>query len=324
MTGRTQRVRFRGVLSNCINNTSGVPQGSHLGPLLFIIYINDVSLTQSHSLILCYADDAKIFRIVSDDSDRDALNTDLDAFQKWCSFNCLPLNVSKCTCMSFSRKRNPVHFMYTIDGHSLARLDKVRDLGVILNSRFSFEDHIDSIVNKANATLGFVKRWCKEFNDPYISRLLYCTFVRPILEYASPVWSPIQGCHINRIEAVQRKFLRFALRGLPWVDSFCLPPYLDRLQLISLESLEARRFNSRTVFAFDCLQGVINSAELLSKFNISIPARSLRNHDFLQPDYHRTNYGLNDPISAMSRSFNSQYSNINFHLSRANIKGRLR
>lgn len=232
------------------------------------------------------------------------------------------MSVNAPVCL-FRVKKTLLRFDYTMDGFPLIKLDNTKDLGVLLNSRFSFDDHVISVVNKANAALGFVKRWSKEFDDPYITKLLFCTFVRPILEYASPVWSPYYKVHIDRIEAVQRRFLRFALRGLPWINHLILPPYTARLRLISLNTLEDRRNRSRTVFAFDCLQGTINSPELLAVFNISVPSRSLRSTGFFHIPLHHTNYGMNEPMSSISRHFNLNNNLIDFNLSRRQVKGRL-
>lgn len=322
--GRSQRVSFRGALSREIFNLSGVPQGSHLGPLLFIIFINDVSLVLSNARILCYADDAKIFRVISSEHDSFILNSDLAAFFSWCKLNQLPLNIDKCTYMRFSRSKTLISFDYTIDGCPLQKLDTVKDLGVWFNSHFSFNNHIDAIISKANSTLGFVKRWSKEFNDPYVTRILYCTFVRPILEYACLVWSPSCRTHVHRLEAVQKRFLRFSLRGLPWINPFILPPYEDRLKLLSLQSLEQRRTNAQVVFAMDCMLGRINSPEIVSFFSVSVPTRSLRDHSLFHVPFHRTNYGRSEPITSMSRASNLVSHVLDFNLSRSELKNRLR
>lgn len=225
--------------------------------------------------------------------------------------------------MSLCRKITPIFYNYCIDHRVLSRVNRIKDLGVSYDDHMNFAVHIDSIVNKANATLGFIKRWAKEFQDPFITRTLYCTFVRPILEYASCVWCPYVSVHINRVEMVQRRFVRFALRGLPWDNPIILPPYHDRLQLIKLDSLQHRRHISKTVFAFECLQGFIDSPKLISSFAILVPARSLRHVDFLRIDRHKTNYGSHEPITSMSRYFNEFFDHIDFNLSKQNVKSRL-
>jgi len=92
---------------------------------------------------------------------------------------------------------------YTLSGCSLDRITRVDDLGVILDPKLKFSDHISSIVNKARGVLGFIKRWSKEFDDLYLTKTLFISLVRPILEYESPVWSPQYAVHSDLIELVQ-------------------------------------------------------------------------------------------------------------------------
>lgn len=323
LTGRIQKVLFRGSLSQEIFNTSGVPQGSHLGPLLFVLFINDASLVLSHSRVLIYADDTKIFREIQCVNDCLLLNSDLSKFYEWCLLNRLPLNVNKCSSMSFFRKKYPIDFVYAVDTCTLTKLTKIKDLGVIFNRTLTFDDHIDYTISRANAILGFVKRWAKEFNDPYVTKSLYITFVRSILEYASVVWDPCYAVHITRVESVQRRFLRFALKDLPWDNPLALPSYLQRLNLLSLVTLERRRKCSKILFMFKILSGAIDCPFLTGAVNINIPPRSFRNYVLLNVPHHRTNYGFNEPISSMCRLFNAHYDIIDFNMSIVQLKNQL-
>jgi len=96
--------------------------------------------------------------------------------------------------MTFCRA-NPIRTTYTLSGCSLDRITRVDDLGVLLDPKLKFSDHISSIVNKARGVLGFIKRWSKEFDDPYLTKTLFISLVRPILEFGSPVWSSPLGPH---------------------------------------------------------------------------------------------------------------------------------
>lgn len=314
LSNRYQRVLFRGTLSQEIAVTSGVPQGSHLGPLLFVLFINDASAFLSHSRFLVYADDTKIFREVNAPNDCVLLNNDLNDFYAWCVLNRLPLNVDKCSSISFCRKNIPLNHDYLVNNRTLSKVDVVKDLGVVFNKKFTFDNHLDYIVGRANSILGFVKRWAKEFNDPYLTKTLYCAFVRSILEYASVVWDPYYAVGCKRVEGVQRRFLRFCLRDLPWDSNVVLPPYVERLQLISLDTLEMRRKISKIMLIHKVLAGVIDSPSLLSAININVPQRRLRNFAFLNIPQHRTNYGFNEPITSMCRLYNSQFDDIDLGL----------
>jgi hypothetical protein len=121
----------------------------------------------------------------------------------------LELNVGKCKLITFSRLRHPIEFLYMLGGNILDHVDSINDLGVIMDSKMSFAGHIDVTVGKALAMLGFVKRLSCEFRDPYTLKTIYVSFVRPKLEYAS----------CDRIERVQRKFVRYSLRGQMRVES---------------------------------------------------------------------------------------------------------
>jgi hypothetical protein len=169
-----------------------------------------------------------------------------------------------------------------------------------------------------------VKRLSCEFRDPYTLKTLYVSLVRPKLEYASCVWRPFYGAHIDRIERVQRKFVRYALRGLGWKDMWDLHPYVDRCALIRLETLTERRANACVMFIFDILSGRVNSSNLLSLISINAPWYHTRASNFLRVDFHRTNYGVHEPLNGAVRSFNEFADLFDLHLSRNQFFNRLR
>src|SRR5699024_4700011 len=117
---RHQYVEFRGYRSSIFLVNSGVAQGSNLGPLLFILFFNDV-VSKMNCKTLIYADDLKIMNIVSSYADCLLLQDSVDSLVKWCNDNRLQLNVSKCTLLTFTRKSNYIHFYYNINGTVLER-----------------------------------------------------------------------------------------------------------------------------------------------------------------------------------------------------------
>ena len=137
----------------------------------------------------------------------------------------MSLNTSKCEVITFTRRHqsNVVTYDYHINGSYLRRVEQVKDLGVILDSRMTFKPHVDQIIGRVKSMLGFIKRQAKS---------LYCALVRPLLEYCSVVWDPVFKIDSDWIESVQRQFLLFALRGLGWADRFGLPAYEARLSLL--------------------------------------------------------------------------------------------
>ena len=150
------------------------------------------------------------------------------------------------------------------------------------------------IINKAYRMLGFIIRSSKEFDDPYTTKQLYCTFVRPILEFSSEVWCQFYQVHKNRIESIQMKFLKFALRNLGWNSRFVLPSYGNRLMLINMKTLEKRREVAAVMFLFKLLKGLIKAPKILAQCNYYGTIRNYNsnsNQKFFVIKTHRTKYG---------------------------------
>ncbi|CAH2084880.1 unnamed protein product [Euphydryas editha] len=158
LSERKQRVVLRGYESPPYLSSSGVPQGSHLGPILFVVFVNDIVNSIKHCKCSLYADDLKIYRDIKTNSDVLLLQQDLDAIQNWCHDNLMILNTSKCYHMTFTRNRNILASKYSLNGVSLQKVDTIRDLGVQLDRKLSFVNHFDTIVAKALK----IGRFCKE------------------------------------------------------------------------------------------------------------------------------------------------------------------
>ena len=211
--------------------SSGVPQGNNLGSLLFTVFINDVSYLLSSGCRLFYADDTKIFKIIKTHSDCSDLQNMLSTFADWCSRNLMSLSIEKCNIISNHRKNSPILFDYILSENGIARVEHIKDLGVILDSGLSFKIHYDNIVNRANRQLGFIFKVADEFRDPLWLRSLYCSLVCSILETNAVVWCAFYANWMARIEPVQRKFVKYDLQNLRWQDPTYLPPYEERCRL---------------------------------------------------------------------------------------------
>jgi hypothetical protein len=124
-----------------------------------------------------------------------------------------------------------------LGGTVLDRVSSLNDLGVIMNEKMIFSEDVDVMVAKAFAILGFIRRLSLEFKDPYTLKSSYTSLILPKLEYASCVWNPFYDVHFDRVERMQRRFIRYALRGLGWTDMHNLPPYEDRCALLHLDIL---------------------------------------------------------------------------------------
>jgi ribonuclease P/MRP protein subunit RPP40 len=206
LSDRFMYVGVNGYASKSFKQESGVPQGSVLGPLFFIIFINDLvdDLDVPH---LLFADDMKIYLTIDSIDDALRLQGCIEEMSRRCKLNNLVLNHLKCSIVSFTRKTKPLLFDYKINGSILTRRESIRDLGVIFNSKLSFGEHIRTIAGTAFRALGFVLRAGREFSDVVTLKLLYITYVRSRLEYASLVWSSIYDVAIvllltaNRLDA---------------------------------------------------------------------------------------------------------------------------
>lgn len=319
LTGRLLNVKIGDHLSDSFAASSGVPQGSHLGPLLFILYLNDVNKLLEGPR-LSYADDFKIFLKIAKPNDASFLQKQLLIFANWCDLNRMVLNAKKCAVVSFSRSQNPVFYDYSLSGERLSRESSMKDLGVILDSKMTFRQHVSYITEKASRNLGLIFRIGKEFRDVYCLKSLYCALVRSVLEYGSAVWNP---CYLNgsdRIERVQRRFIRWALRNLPWQNRFELPPYEDRCQLIGLDTLSCRRSVTCALCVSDVLSARIDCPAILRYLPFQARIRNLRNNSLFRIQFRRTNYSLNCGITGLLRIFNRVASVFDFHYSRATLK----
>jgi hypothetical protein len=232
LTGRRQRVRIGNSYSSWANVTSGVPQGSVLAPLLFILYVSDMQEGLQDVKVLKFADDTKIYNAVRDDSDVAKLQTNLDRLGNWFTTWKMPVNVKKSGLVAFGTK---ISYPLTLYGEPLKILQSEKDLGIIMDGSLSFKCHIQTTIEKAMRVYGWLVRNLICRDQETIIRL-YKALIRPILEYASSVWSPYRIGLINLIERVQRKVTKL-------IDNFrrSTMSYSERLRFLKLPTLKWRR-----------------------------------------------------------------------------------
>ena len=179
--------------------TSGVPQGSVLGPILFLIYINDLDVGIVSKLSK-FADDSKLCKSINCDNDRLVLQNDLDNLHEWSQKWQMQFNGEKCSVIHLGNRTRK--YSYNLSNHQLKKSHQERDLGVIVESSGKFSAQCNMAVNKASATLGIIRRHIKYKNKSIISRL-YKALVRPQLEYCVQVWNPQLKRDINNLEKIQ-------------------------------------------------------------------------------------------------------------------------
>lgn len=236
LVNRHQAVCVNGARSTMRHVLSGVPQGSVLGPLLFIIYIDKIArLALSEGTIVIYADDMCLYRPIHSPSDLITLQRDVDTLVALVDDLALTLNVGKCKSITFSRKQNPTPSNIYIHGLPLQHVSSLKYLGFLLSQDLSWSLHINHICSRARKKLGFIYRKFYRFCSDSDSLLtLYAAYVRPILEYGASVWDPYLVKDIRALESVQRYATKICLKN--WSI-----PYYDRLRLLDIDSLLTRR-----------------------------------------------------------------------------------
>lgn len=206
LSGRSQFVTANNHNSSLSPVRSGVPQGSVLGPLLFLIYINDLPNSISSHIYL-FADDCVIVREITNDSDVSALQHDIIAVSTWCNTWLMELNTTKCKVMRVCRSSTTTP-SYFLNGNRLEPVLSYKYLGIHINSTLTWSQHIYQIINNANRVLGYLRRNLSSAPST-LKLLLYKSLVRPKLEYAASVWDPCSSSLINAIELVQNNAARF-------------------------------------------------------------------------------------------------------------------
>jgi len=189
-------------------------------------------------------------------------------------------------------------------------LNEIVDLRVLFDDKFLFNEHLNFILPKAYAMFGFVKRNTLLFKDPYSRLSVYSAFVRSRVEYASFTWNPSGSVQINRIERLQKKFLKFALQSLDFTEP--APPYDSQCSLLHTCSLKDRRATAGLLFLNDLLIGNIDCPCLLGCINFNVPARNLRTMVPFLDRAVRNNYARNEPLLRALKLFNSLPSSIRF------------
>ena len=247
LSNRQQRVVIDGFNSEWTPVTSGVPQGSVLGPVLFIIYINDLDVGLNNR-ISKFADDTKIGNSVLTDEDRQSLQEDLHKISVWSDRWEMPFNVDKCQVLQVGTRNKK--FDYEMRGIKLKSVQCVKDLGVKIASNLKFSQQCVDATNKANRMLGFIKRNFL-FKNKDVILPLYTSLVRPHLEYAVQFWSPHHAKDIAKLEGVQR-------RATKMIPSLRNKSYEERLSTLNMFSLEKRRLRGKLIECFKILNGFTN------------------------------------------------------------------
>ena len=246
---RRQAVVVNGSSSGWTEVLSGVPQGSVLGPTLFLLYVNDLPST-IQNIARLFADDTKVSMIYLREEECISLQDDLYALEDWAEKWQLRFHPSKCKTMHIGKP--PGSHTYTMHAAGkkipLADVEEEKDLGVVIDSQLEFRKHVATTVSKAKKLAYLVTRNFKHLDSKSFCTL-YKAFVRPVVEYASPVWSPQHRQEIERLESIQRQMTKRvrAVRKLP---------YTERLRELGLPTLQYRRERADMVQVYKVMHGI--------------------------------------------------------------------
>ncbi|PJE77527.1 hypothetical protein CI610_03548 [invertebrate metagenome] len=252
LSNRCQRVIVKGKSSKTYPVISGIPQGSVLGPILFVIYINDLpEITASQSPL--FADDTKLYRQINSNDDVQILQNDLDKLQIWSNTWLLKFHPKKCKVLSIKSSEKRQYYM-SGPGEEKFQLENItceKDIGVMIDEDLNFKKHIQLSVNKANSIVGLIRR-SFVYLDESMFTLLFKALVRPHLEYAASVWNPFRINDIDLIENVQRR----ATKLIPGLKTLS---YSERLERLNLPTLSHRRTRGDVINVFKIMNNIYDS-----------------------------------------------------------------
>ena len=282
---------------------SGVPQGSILGPLLFVLFINDIgSLSLSpHSKLILFADDILLLHPLQSSSDLSPIQSDLNSITSWLSLNLLSVNPAKSKYMIFALKSQQC-FDYLpplqLNNLSIARVFTFRYLGILLSCNMTWASHISSISKKAKRLLGLIYRQFYKNSSTNTLLSLYLTIVRPVLEYGSPIWDPPSFSLSSTLESVQHFALKLASKS--WSQS-----YDSLLSSLNICSLAHRRMKAKLSLFYKITHHLHHSTAPQCQHHI--PARPLRysSHLNFTVPFCRTSRYLNSFFPSTIRLWNN-------------------
>lgn len=263
---------------------SGVPQGTVLGPLMFLLYINDIGIKLKSSSLKLFADDCLLYRTIESQEDAHALQHDLDLLEEWTKKWQMSFNSKKCYILRITRKHKPVIHNYTIDGEVLTTVLSQTYLGLTLHEHLSWEPHINNMTAKAGRTLGFIKRNLGKSPQPTKMKA-YTSLVRSQLEYAAVVWDPHLDTLTKQIEMVQRRSVRFICNNYIRDASVT-----EMMKQTGLPTLKERRRQARLISFYQSVNGE-NATSFPSYIRPKErTTRSQHSHRFIRLNTHSDSY----------------------------------
>ena len=305
LTERNQFVVVNGSQSTQVKVTSGVPQGSVLGPLLFLIYINGITCANINGQVSIYADDIALYKVIQSPLDYQSIQDDINTICLWTEDNNLKLNASKCCYVLFSKKSQPClpNTQLLINDQALQRVTSFKYLGVTFSYDGSWSAHITNVCQNVRKVLGLLYRRFSQGSRSDTLLYLYKMLVRPHLEYACSIWDPHLKRDIDKLERVQSFALKICLKQWSPYTS-----YRELLERAELQSLASRRQYFKQCQLFSMLNGISFCVSPPTTRIVAAPAsartRSVVASSLVQP-FARTELFFNSFYPSAIRLWNS-------------------
>ena len=260
---RKQKVVANGVMSKASDVLSGVPQGTVLAALLFLIMISDIDKDTQDAIVRCFVDDTRVRMKIKNEGDREKLQRDLQRIYEWAEKNCMEFNGDKFEMISHGKPSNDDNRLYKgPNGEEIKEKQTIKDLGIVINEKSDFSDHITKTASACKAMSGFIMRTFKTRSTKPLL-MLYKTYIRSKAEYCNLVWSPHTQKEVAIIESIQRSYTA-KMQEVQHLD------YWDRLKELKLYSLERRRERFMIIYAWQQIEGIRDNI-----LGLTVSARSI-------------------------------------------------
>ena len=260
LTDRTQRVVVNGVKSKSTAVRSGVPQGSVLGPVLFLVLISDIDSDILEAFVSSFADDTRVGKIIRDEDDCKILQDVLEKIYEWAEVNNMLFNSDKFECLRYGTREDLKALPYKANnGQQISEKESLRDLGVTVDSDGSFASHIDKIVIKSRQIVAWVLRTFTSRSAETLS-VLWKSLILPHLDYCCQLWCPRKAGKIQKLESVQQAFTR-RIHGMTEIN------YWERLKVLKMYSLERRRERYIVMYTWKMIENLVPNVGIETKYN---------------------------------------------------------
>ena len=262
LTGRKQAVCVENLLSKKQHVISGVPQGSVLGPLIFLILLGDIDSGVHHCSVSSFADDTRILGQVSNQSDVESIQADLNLVYRWSTINNMKFNADKFDCLRYGYDeiiKSNSHYMSN-ESTEIESKTSLKDLGVLMSSSANFDPHVNKTVVAANLKAGWVLRTFRT-REPELMLTLWKSLVLPILDYCCQLWAPSSAGSIQALENVQKAYLS-KISGMYQHD------YWQQLSILRLYSLQRRRERYIIIYVWKIIEGLVPNFGINTSVNL--------------------------------------------------------